>query len=720
MRYIILFLVLFLTVFTGCKKIHILTPYAVKDQYHGQTIEDPYRNAENLEDPEVKKWIEKQNKISKEHLTTIEKRISLIEKQKEFDRKKSFSITNVHILENDNHFYLKRFSDENTAKLYYRNSFNEPEILLYDPKDFKKEESNVDYVINYLKPSWNGSKVVVSLTEKGKEISELLIIDVLTKEISNEVLTNSWVSEIGGITWLPSNSGFIYVYHPTTDPKSPKFLKNTKSVIYTLGNKKEDLVEFFSMEYNNDLAIKEEDFPTVLLTSPSNKYFIGQKTGAATYNDAYFLSMDQIKSKNWKPLFKKSDQIKRFIINKDSLFYITSKNTPNFEIRKTSIKNLDFDNAEVLVKEKKDTIITDFNMTSDGLYFVTSKNGVQADLFKLNSNKQNQIKLPYVFGNISLSTKSLNHPELWITTRGWLTQNKRYEYRNNSLIEKSLNPSYEDEELKDIVIKEVEVAAHDGEKIPLSLIYRKSLIKDGNNIAMMDGYGAYGVSMIPFFSLRRLLWVKEGGVYAIAHIRGGGEKGDAWHKGGFKTTKPNTWKDFISCAEYLIDNKFTSKDKLAIWSGSAGGIMIGRAITERPDLFKSAIIEFGVLNTLRSESRPNGANSVKEYGTIKDSLEFKALEEMDAYHHIKKGEKYPATLLTAGLNDPRVPAWFSVKFAARMEASNVSDNPNLLLLDADTGHGEGDTKLKEFERYANILSFALWQTGHPDYQPKEE
>ncbi|GAA4273850.1 prolyl oligopeptidase family serine peptidase [Aquimarina gracilis] len=316
--------------------------------------------------------------------------------------------------------------------------------------------------------------------------------------------------------------------------------------------------------------------------------------------------------------------------------------------------------------------------------------------------------------NIVLSKKGLNNPELYITARGWLTPSKRCQFSGNTLVEKDLNPNFIAKELNDIVVEEIEVASHDGEKIPLSLIHKKSLKKDGNTATMMDGYGSYGVSMVPFFSLRRLLWVMEGGVYAIAHVRGGGEKGDAWHKGGFKSTKSNTWKDFISCGEYLIDNKYTSANKLAIWSGSAGGIMIGNSITEKPDLFKAAIVEFGYMNPLRSDNWPNGANNVKEFGSVKDSIEFQSLKEMDAYYHIKKGEKYPATLLTAGLNDPRLPAWFSVKFAAKIQAYNNSKNPNLLLIDSESGHGTDDTKIKEYERYANILSFAFWQTGQPE------
>ena len=210
----------------------------------------------------------------------------------------------------------------------------------------------------------------------------------------------------------------------------------------------------------------------------------------------------------------------------------------------------------------------------------------------------------------------------------------------------------------------------------------------------------------------------EGGIFAVAHVRGGGELGDNWHKGGYKTTKPNTWKDLISCTEYLINEKYTSSQKVAINGGSAGGILIGRAMTERPDLFAAAIPEVGSMNTVRAEESPNGPVNVPEFGTVKDSVQCMALIEMDSYLHLKKGVKYPATLVTAGINDPRVIAWEPAKFAARLEADNASDKPILLWIDYEAGHGHGDTKSKIFESLADVYSFALWQTGNPNFQLK--
>lgn len=235
----------------------------------------------------------------------------------------------------------------------------------------------------------------------------------------------------------------------------------------------------------------------------------------------------------------------------------------------------------------------------------------------------------------------------------------------------------------------------------------------------MNGYGAFAESYSPYFSISYLLWVNQGGVVAVPHVRGGGEKGDQWHVDGQKLKKPNSWKDLIACTEFLIEKKYTSPKKIALLGASAGGILMGRASTERSDLFGAVIIESGVLNTLEIEKNGTGGTSIKEYGNPKDSIEFKGLLEMDSYHHIKKGEKYPPMLITSGINDPRVRPWMSTKFAAKLLAGNKSQNPVLLKIDYEGGHGNGITTKKRYESIGNIFAFALWQLDHPDYQPKK-
>jgi len=221
----------------------------------------------------------------------------------------------------------------------------------------------------------------------------------------------------------------------------------------------------------------------------------------------------------------------------------------------------------------------------------------------------------------------------------------------------------------------------------------------------------------PGYTPRQMAWYELGGVDAICHVRGGGIYGENWHLAGKQLTKPNTWKDAIACGEWLVKNGYTSSAKMALNGGSAGGITVGRAITERPDLFAVAVPEVGVLNAVRAETSANGVPNIPEFGSVKDKQQFNGLLEMDAFHHVQDGVKYPATLLTTGINDPRVPAWESMKMAARLQAASTSGKPVLLRIQYDGGHGIGSTKKQRQELAADRWSFMLWQFGDARFQP---
>ncbi len=347
-------------------------------------------------------------------------------------------------------------------------------------------------------------------------------------------------------------------------------------------------------------------------------------------------------------------------------------------------------------------------------------NGVQEKLFRIANGKKEieRIKLPVEAGSAWITTRGHKFSDVWIKLTGWTLDGKRYRYlsANGSFQEEELSSEAEFPEFKNLLVEEIMVSSHDKVEVPLSLIYNEHTVLDGSAPLLITGYGSYGKSRIPYFSPHFLLWVKKGGILAVAHVRGGGELGDAWHKAGQKTTKPNTWKDLIACTEYLIDNKYSSPKHIALYGSSAGGILVGRAMTERPDLFAAAIPAVGVLNAFRGEESPNGPVNSTEFGTIKDSAECLALIEMDAYLNIEDGVDYPATLVTAGFNDPRVIIWQPAKFSARLEIANASKKPILFDVDYSSGHGLGDTKTKSFEGLADILAFGLWQTGHPEFQ----
>ena len=269
----------------------------------------------------------------------------------------------------------------------------------------------------------------------------------------------------------------------------------------------------------------------------------------------------------------------------------------------------------------------------------------------------------------------------------------------------------------DIVTTEVKVKSHDGAMVPLSIIHHRNVQLDGNNPTLLYGYASYGVTEEPFYSVSRLAWLNAGGVYAVANPRGSSVYGQDWYKAGFQTTKPNTWKDFIACAEFLIAQKYTQPSRLGILGGSAGGILVGRAMTERPDLFAAVIPAVGALDGLRFETTPNGVPNIPEFGSVKTESGFKALLAMSTYANTRAGTAYPAVLLTHGVNDPRVEVWQSTKAAARLMAATTSGKPVLLRLDFDAGHGIGNTKKQQLEERADMFAFLLWQMGVAGYQP---
>ena len=686
--------------------------------YFGKSIEDSYNNLENLNDTLVLKWLKNQTEYSNEIIKSINGRINIHTLENELRNKDETKIKYLKITPNNKYFYLKNTLLDNTYKLYYRNGFNNEEKILLNPSDLS---SNKNASINYIQPNYDGSKILINLTESGAEIGSIYIFDVANNTILKDVIPNCWPSALGGATWLTDNNSFIYSHIPVIDSNSENFILNTASVLYSIEQNTKKKNVLLSKKNNPNLDIISGDFPIVSIRNQNEKYIFGRIAGARNYDDYYYAKYLSKSNIAWKPLYQKEDKVKEFIINNnDNLFFLTAQNASNYKIGKTSLVNPNFKNFETIIEEDSTAVITDMVVTSEGLFYVKTKNGVDARLYQLINKTIKEIPIPKQSGNINLISNGSNFKQLWIEIEGWTNDIERYKFsfEEGTFIRRDLFPSASNE-LADFVVKEIEIPSYDGTMVPLSIIHKKGLILNSKNRVFMTGYGAYGISDTPYLDKYMLHWVNNGGVYAISHTRGGGEKGDAWHKGGYKLTKPNTWKDFIACTEYLISEKYSSPDKIALWSASAGGILIGRAVTERPDLYAAAIIKVGILNTLRNEFAANGKNGIKEFGSVKDSLGFIGLLEMDSYHHIKKNTNYPAVFLTAGLKDSRLATWQSAKFAARLQESTTSNKPVLLSVDFEGGHGFDASENKQDKELTDVLAFALWQTGHPDYQPKK-
>ena len=402
-----------------------------------------------------------------------------------------------------------------------------------------------------------------------------------------------------------------------------------------------------------------------------------------------------------------------------TLYLLTHKNAPHFKVVRLDLANPDLASAPVVVPAS-DAVITGIAAGKDALYVRRMTAGV-SDLLRVvhaPGAKPVAVKLPFA-GDIDALAADPRQPGVVFNTGTWTRFGGYYAYDAAAgvVVDTKLQPQGRYDNPGDLVSTEVKVKSHDGTLVPLSIVHRKGLKLDGTNPTILYGYGAYGISQTPFFRPQYLAWFERGGVFAVAHVRGGGENGEEWYKGGFQQTKPNTWRDAIACAEWLVANGYTSPAKLAIQGGSQGGIFVGRAITERPELFGAAIDQVPVSDAVRSSFETNGELDKTEMGTTETEPGFRALLAMSPYHHVRDGVKYPAVLVTTGINDPRVDAWQAAKMAARLQAATASGKPVLLRIDFDAGHGYGSTKKQRNEELADTLAFLLWQFGVKGYVP---
>jgi prolyl oligopeptidase len=691
----------------------------IEDVYFGTKISDPYRYMEKLKDTTVQQWLKQQSDYARSILNSIPGRQKLIDKMFEFDKRKSSQIGYLIITDNNRYFYLKTTPADETGKLFFRDGFEGKETLLFDPDKYSVDTTQ-KYVISSVSPSIDGSKVAFDVAPNGSESSVLFTMDVKNLKLYPEKIDRCWGASP---SWLQDNNSFLFNRLQSSDVHDKNRELDSKTYLHTVGTDPAMDKEILSRAKYPELGIKPEDIPIVVYDKESH-YLYGVLSTVDNRLNVFYApvtSMSKMKI-DWKRLFKPEDEVYGIQITDKDIYVYTPKDAANYKIVKISLENPDLANATVIVPEDPHAKLASYGITSDGLYYTLSKNGVEEKLYHLpfGADKAAELKLPFAAGSISLSNKGPRYSDVWVNISGWTNdyQRYRYQFQENVFKLENLSAKAAFPEYTDLTVEELMIPSHDGVEIPLSLIYKKDMVKNGGNPVFIYGYGAYGYSTNPSFYPESLLWTSEGGILAIAHVRGGSELGNSWYKAGYKTTKPNTWKDLISCAEYLVKEKYTSAQKIAINSESAGGILIGRAMTERPDLFAAAIPQVGCLNPLRAEESPNGPVNVPEFGTVKDSLECMALIEMDSYLHIKNGVQYPATLITAGMNDPRVIAWGPAKFAARLQAANISDKPVLFWVDYEAGHGIGNTKTKSFESQADVLSFAFWQTGHPNYQVK--
>ena len=684
----------------------------VTDTYFGTKIVDPYRWMEDLKSPRVQAWMKAQAAYTKNYIAHLPGRDALVKRVESLDN----ASTRVGGLQlcGGRYFYLKITPSDQTPKLYARDGLTGQERLLADPQVLGG--SGKRYTISEFYPSPDGKLVAVEIASGGSEEGVVHILDAATAKPLKDSIDRTWGASIN---WDQSDTFFYYARLQKIGPGMTALDKELDEAAYLhhLGDDSEKDIPVLGRKYFSPVPMVPTDSANIAIT-PGSPYALGFINHGVKNEFTMVVSPVDALAKGkpvWTKVVDVSDEAVDAAWTGHDLWLLTHKDAPRFKIIHLDLDHPDMAKAQVVMPES-DLVIRQLAAAKDGLYIGATHAGL-SHVFRIPYGESGAKPLPLPFaGSLSgISVSVLNDGAL-LCLAGWTEAPQWYAYDPSS--DKVTNTGIEPPnpvDFSSITSVEVTAPGADGTPIPLSIIYRKDLKMDGQNPCLMEGYGAYGISIDPNFDATRLALLEKGIVIAWAHVRGGGENGEGWHLAAQKLTKQNTISDFIACAEYLIKHGYTSSGRLALRGTSAGGITVGGALTQRPDLFALAIINVGVVNALRVEQEPNGAVNTPEFGSVKDPDGFKALSAMDAYSHVKKGTAYPTVLLITGANDPRVKPVELFKMTARLQAATSSKNPVLLRIDTDAGHGMGSSKTQRdlitADQAALLLSIAHADPG---------
>ncbi len=702
----------------------------VEDTHFGVKVADPYRYFENAKDKEVAAWMRTHSDHANKTLGRIAGRGAVLAGIQKYEDAVSARVFGVVRTTGSRIFYERRSAGENQFKLLMREGWSGTERVLVDPEQLEKKTGK-PHAINYFSVSPDGLHVAYGLSVQGSEDAVLHVLDVATQKPVGKSIDRV---QFGGVDWSPDGKRIFFNRLQPITKGMPGIQKFQRSRVFglTLGMPISSAKAVFGMGVPGvNMLPAEIPFSAM---SYDGKWALGfVVNGTQREQAAYIASQSDVLSgkAKWRRLVDFSDEVTGMAYFDNQLYLKTHKGSSRSKITVLDLSTALLQTPDVkLAKEvvpTSDRVVTNMAAAADALYIEAREGNVKRLYKRAHGDNQvtTEVKLP-IEGAFELSgdeggssAADPRLPGLLIELQSWTRARQIYSVNADaSVANTGLQPQGPFDAPQDLVASEIKVKSHDGAMVPMSIIHKKSVVLDGTNPTLLYGYASYGITEEPFFSTGRLAWLDQGGVFAVTNPRGSSVYGQDWYKAGFQATKPNTWKDFIACAEYLIAQKYTSPAKLGIMGGSAGGILVGRAMTERPDLFAAVIPAVGALDGIRFESTPNGVPNIPEFGSIKTEAGFKSLLAMSTYANILDGTRYPAILLTHGVNDPRVEVWQSTKTAARLMAATSSAKPVLIRLDYDAGHGIGNTKKQQQAERADMYSFLLWQMGVPGFELK--
>jgi prolyl oligopeptidase len=686
----------------------------VKDTYFGETVSDPYRWMENSKDPDWLPFLEGQNDHTRAIINPLPGRATLL---KRIEQLSGEAVETSRVQRAGGlTFIQQRPAGADNFKLFVRQGLTGRDRLLVDPTAMSSANSHVS--LDWWNASPNGKYVVYGLSKDGSEDSRLHILTVADGKHFAETIPNT---EGANPQWLEDASGFFYT-QLTGAVSTPERYLDAQARFHKLGADPKSDPILMKRDLVAGVEYDKIQIPTIF-TAPGSRYAL-LKLADIRPEGRWFVAplSDAIACKaKWISIAGFDDEVTDLELDGNDLYLLVNKGSPRGRIVKTSAAAPSLTTGTLVVPQHATLVIEGTVRAHDGIYLKIMDGGISRLQRLSHDGKIIDIALPFD-GTVSAMFAVPDEDGALLSLQGWLTPAGIWLLDvAGRLAKTSITPNAAID-ISAYEAKRFFATAKDGVQIPYTLIYRKSMKRNGSNPTWISAYGSYGLSAYtPKFAGRTLALVDAGAIVGYANVRGGGEYGREWHKSGQLANKPNTWRDLIAVCDELIAKHYTSSKHLAIGGRSAGGITVGRAMTERPDLFAAVIDGVGWSNPLRYVVEQDGYGEEPEWGAIADPAGYKALKMIDSYQSVKDGTAYPAVLLTTGVTDPRVAPFHAVKMTARLQAATTSGKPILLRVDYDAGHGIGSTRAQQDREAADTYAFLLWQLDSaPRSQPKVE
>ncbi|MCF4008117.1 prolyl oligopeptidase family serine peptidase [Rheinheimera sp. UJ63] len=667
----------------------------VVDNYFGTQVADPYRWLEDDRSSETESWVKAQNESTFAYLKQIPFRDQIRDK---LQQSWNYERISAPFKEGDYTYFYKNDGLQNQFVLYRQKGDGAAEVFL-DPNTFSADGTTSMADIQF---SADGKLAAYAISEGGSDWRKVIVIDTETKQQIGDTLIDI---KFSGIAWQ-GNDGFFYSSYDKPDGSELSAMTDQHKLYYhKLGTPQSaDPVVFGALDGQKHRYVGAE-------VTEDNRYLLVSAAVSTSGNKLFVKDLTQPNSEFVAIVTDTDSDVDLVDSDGDMLILATNRDAPNRKVVKVSAKAPQPENWQVLIPETEHVL-----RISSGAGFLFANYIVDAiakvKQYDMNGQLVRDIELPGL-GSVGGFGGKKEADTLYFSFANYITPGSIYAFEPKAGETSLYNQPKVNFDPSNYVSEQVFYTSKDGTKVPMIISYRKDLKRDGSNPTILYGYGGFNISLTPSFSVANAVWMEMGGIYAVANIRGGGEYGKAWHNAGTQLQKQNVFDDFIAAAEYLQTEKYTSKEKTAVRGGSNGGLLVGAVMTQRPELFKVAIPQVGVLDMLRYHTFTAGAGWAYDYGTSEQSADmFNYLQGYSPVHNVKAGTTYPATMITTADHDDRVVPAHSFKFAAELQAKASKATPQLIRIDVNAGHGAGMPVAMVIDQAADIYSFTLFNMGY--------